>query len=607
MLGCKYPRLTKVLSLAATQEHQARILRYDGAGSLGENFSSTGQHMFPGSISARSSTILLAASLLALTLAAPSPLHAAKKPAAKEVEETQTLSGPAMMAVVSLRDQRISVYDAHGGAMRARVSSGQTDYETPVGIYSILQKNKDHYSNLYDDAEMPFMQRLTWSGIALHAGALPGHPASHGCVRMPHGFAEQLFPLSKIGTRVIVARDDVAPVEITHPLLWKPTVTGIKAAAIPIAYEQDETQDPGGKPFRPDLRNWPEREALFEQLKTASDAKAIEAQALVPPAEELKKPLKAKTSARAKTAKALKRAESAKRQTDDWSQNAARRLANAKTDKAKKSAEQELAKATAAVAKADEKLTAAKADDQTADAELKSATDAFNAADAKRAAAASAADEARRKTLPVSVFVSLKTQQLYVRQGHEQVLEAPVTIANPETPIGTHIYTTLDYKDDGNDVLWNVVSLRPRASSDIDDPFADDELRRDNRKRHAATTSSAVPPPTDLGPATAALDRITLPPEVAARVSQYVWPGSSLIISDEAASKETGKSTDFVVLISGEPQGGIKKRPRPQPDYYRYDRYYSDDYYYNNDRYYNDRYYNDRRRKPRYTPFFSFW
>lgn len=539
--------------------------------------------------------------MLALTLAAPSPLHAAKKSAAKEVEETQTLSGPAMLAVVTLKDQRISVYDAHGGAIRARVSSGQTDYETPVGVYSILQKNKDHYSNLYDDAEMPFMQRLTWSGIALHAGALPGHPASHGCVRMPYGFAEQLFPLSKIGTRVIVARDDVAPVEITHPRLWKPTESGVKAAAIPIAYEQEETQDPAGKPFRPDLRNWPEREALLEQLKTAAETKTVEAAAFVQPAEELKKTLKTKTSARAKTAKALRRAENAKRQADDWSRNAARRLANAKTDKSKKSAEQELAKTTAAVAKADEKLTAAATEDQTAEAELKSATDAFNDADAKRAAAVTAADEARRKTLPVSIFISLKSQQLYVRQGHEQVLEAPVTITNPETPIGTHIFTAMDYKDDGNDVVWNVVSLRPRASSDIDDPFADDELRRDKRKRNATTTSVA-PPPTDLDPATAALERVTLPQEVLARFSQYVWPGSSLIISDEAASKETGKSTDFVVLISGEPQGGIKKRPRQQPDNYRYDRYYDDDYYYD-----NYRYYNDRRRRPRSTPFFSFW
>ena len=126
------------------------------------------------------------------------------------------------MAIVSIKDQRVSLYDANGGALRARVSTGRTDYETPVGIYSVLEKQKEHYSNVYDDASMPFMQRITWSGLALHGGVLPGYPASHGCVRMPNDFAEQIFPLTKIGMRVIVAHDDVAPVEISHPLLLKP-------------------------------------------------------------------------------------------------------------------------------------------------------------------------------------------------------------------------------------------------------------------------------------------------------------------------------------------------------------------------------------------------
>ena len=98
-------------------------------------------------------------------------------------------AGVPVMAVVSLRHQRVTIYDADGWIMRAPVSTGQTGYETPAGIFSILQRKAEHFSNLYDDAAMPYMQRLTWSGIALHGGALPGYPASHGCVRMPHGFA----------------------------------------------------------------------------------------------------------------------------------------------------------------------------------------------------------------------------------------------------------------------------------------------------------------------------------------------------------------------------------------------------------------------------------
>ena len=140
-----------------------------------------------------------------------------KRDAAQDEAAANPLTGTAVMAVVSLASQRVTLYDAQGGKLRSPVSSGQTDYETPVGIYSVLQKKEEHYSNIYDDAEMPFMQRITWSGIALHAGQLPGYPASHGCVRMPRSFAEQIFPLTKRGMRVIVARDDVAPVANFSP------------------------------------------------------------------------------------------------------------------------------------------------------------------------------------------------------------------------------------------------------------------------------------------------------------------------------------------------------------------------------------------------------
>ena len=122
-----------------------------------------------------------------------------------------------IMAIVSLRNQRITAYDAKGWILRAPVSSGQKGRETPAGIFSVIQKEAEHYSNLYDDAYMPHMQRITWSGIALHGGPLPGHPASHGCVRMPYDFARRLFGMTKLGMRVIVAPTDVAPVEIIHP------------------------------------------------------------------------------------------------------------------------------------------------------------------------------------------------------------------------------------------------------------------------------------------------------------------------------------------------------------------------------------------------------
>src|SRR5262245_18256833 len=131
-------------------------------------------------------------------------------------------TGVPVMAVVSINQQRVTVYDADGAMLRAPVSTGKTGYETPPGVFSVLEKKVEHYSNIYYDAAMPYMQRITWSGIALHAGVLPGHPASGGCIRMPIGFAQQLFERTKMGMRVVVVRDDISPVEIAHPALFKP-------------------------------------------------------------------------------------------------------------------------------------------------------------------------------------------------------------------------------------------------------------------------------------------------------------------------------------------------------------------------------------------------
>jgi lipoprotein-anchoring transpeptidase ErfK/SrfK len=135
-----------------------------------------------------------------------------RKERSVEAVESRSVGEP-LMAVVSLRSQRVTVYDAGGWILRAPVSSGQKGRETPAGIFSVIQKEAEHYSNLYDDAYMPHMQRITWSGIALHGGPLPGYPASHGCIRMPYGFAERLFDATKLGMRVIVAPSDVAPAE----------------------------------------------------------------------------------------------------------------------------------------------------------------------------------------------------------------------------------------------------------------------------------------------------------------------------------------------------------------------------------------------------------
>jgi len=174
----------------------------------------------------------LAIASLAAVIAAGDPAGAASGRNERSVESVKSRNvGEPIMAIVSIRSQRVTVYDADGWILRAPVSSGTTGRETPAGIFSVVDKDKDHHSNLYDDAWMPNMQRITWSGIALHGGPLPGYAASHGCVRMPYDFAEKLFDKTRIGMRVIIAPNDADPVEFTHPALFVPSPEVVAAAA----------------------------------------------------------------------------------------------------------------------------------------------------------------------------------------------------------------------------------------------------------------------------------------------------------------------------------------------------------------------------------------
>jgi hypothetical protein len=141
-------------------------------------------------------------------------------------------SGVPLLTVVGLDTQRVSIYDSAGRLMqRSPVSTGQTGYETPAGIFSVVQKKADHNSNLYEDGNMPFMQRITWTGIAMHGGVLPGHPASHGCVRLPIDFARRLFDLTDVGMRVIIVPHDITLAEFDHPHLLRSNAARVELPA----------------------------------------------------------------------------------------------------------------------------------------------------------------------------------------------------------------------------------------------------------------------------------------------------------------------------------------------------------------------------------------
>src|SRR5476649_2002802 len=152
-------------------------------------------------------------------------------------------AGEPIMAIVSIKTQQVTFYDADGWILRAPVSTGVKGRETPAGVFVLLEKDKDHHSSMYDDAWMPNMQRITWNGVALHGGPLPGYAASHGCVRMPYGFADRLFDKTQIGMRVIISPNDAAPLEFSHPALFVPnreTIAAAPAKAAALAREAAE-------------------------------------------------------------------------------------------------------------------------------------------------------------------------------------------------------------------------------------------------------------------------------------------------------------------------------------------------------------------------------
>jgi hypothetical protein len=362
-----------------------------------------------------------------------------------------------------------------------------------------VEKKRDHHSTMYDDAWMPHMQRITWNGLAMHGGPLPGYAASHGCIRMPYRFAEKLFDRTRMGMRVIVSPLDAAPVEFSHPALLKPDAKALAAAPVQIGTLA--------------------REAT-EAAKAADEAKRAAARA----------------SREAGSLNAsLRNLKSFKTRADAELAAAEKALAAATTDQAKARAGERKQKAAARAAEAATKLDSAPADAKAKLAADAAAKDALKAAEARKAATAKAASDAKLALEPVSIYISRATQKIYVRRNtqkpwpdggvvYDATIEAPVTIRNPDKRIGTHVFTAMARNDAG--LRWTAVT--------IDDG---DEAKN-------------------------ALDRIAIPKEVLDRIAPTALPRSSIVVSDEPLSAETNYRTEFVAVLSGQPQGGfITRKP----------------------------------------------
>jgi hypothetical protein len=352
---------------------------------------------------------------------------------------------------------------------------------------------------------------------------------------MPYDVAARLFDQTRLGMRVIVAPTDVAPVEIAHPALF-PAKPGAGAIAAARAAETAEAASKADQ-------------AKLAAATAARDAAREATRAMMPvrAAEKLKLGAEAQLAA------------------------AERGVASAVSAERKEQAEDAKAKAVARVAEVEVQVAAAKAELQSKLDAAASGREATAEAEKRRVVAAEAARAAARDLEPVSVFISRKTQRLYVRQAFQPILESPVTIQDADRHIGTHIFTATERTGDV-DLRWNVVSL--------DSGHQDDGVAEPRAPARGRSGRDDEPVSTNPVGAKAALDRIVIPQEVLDRIAGIVSPRSSLIISDEALSSETAKGTEFVVLMSGEPQGGIKfrrrgldearyQRPRDQRLYWR--------------------------------------
>lgn len=458
----------------------------------------------------------------------------------KQAREHAKPVGPLVIAI-SIDRQTIRVFDANGLFAEARVSTGMKGHETPTGVFSIIQKNKWHKSNIYSGAPMPYMQRITWSGIALHAGALPGYPASHGCIRMPMAFATKLWSWTRMGARVIVTPGEISPAEFSHPQLvaQKPVPVAVATPAAkpeqPAAAKPVDGKSTEVKPD--DLGLKPATSGERSKTVTADATNAMGAPAR-PVLSDVNSAMAQMSAASAEIAKpaenkpAEKKAGDTARVTRQDVDAAAAKIAEVPPPEEKKVPEariEDLPPKSPLVSAAPElkKDDAPKADAKT---DAKPQTTKLDAVDIPPPP-----DTSPKRTGQIAVLISGKDGKLYVRQNFSPLFETPITVKPGDRPLGTHIFTARIDKDEAKSIHWTAVSL----------PAVPHRAVTGTGRRQAV--SADVQPLPDS--AAEALDRISIPEDAMAQIAEAIATGGSIIVSDQSikAGAETGQGTEFVV------------------------------------------------------------
>ncbi|MCP3382703.1 L,D-transpeptidase family protein [Bradyrhizobium sp. CCGUVB4N] len=502
---------------------------------------------------------------------------AGKKETLAEKEAGAKPQGP-LVIVVSIDRQKVTIYDSKGVFAESPVSTGMKGHSTPMGVFSVIQKHKFHHSNIYSGAPMPYMQRITWSGVAMHAGVLPGYPASHGCIRMPMAFAVKMWNWTKMGARVIVAPGQMTPQNFSHPMLASLRVPPQPAASLEPATSVGDKADKGAPETK--VTDAKPAETKSPETKTASADSVLELRSSVghtvmsdvttgnaPVREEA---AKTETTTDAKSTEAseparqpdaastdAKPAEAAEAPKTTSDEKPADAVEAAKSDAPKaETAPAETVKSEPTKSeptkpepvKADAAATEKKPDAAvTATAPAQAASpDAKK--DQTRVAdpAPSVKPDLPKRTGQIAVFISRKDSKLYVRQNFAPLFDVPVTIAASDRPLGTHVFTAEVDKTDSNALHWSVVSLpvAVRAASREDDGHVT------RRQRGAAVIPVAAKPVITPDSPAEALDRITIPADTMAKINEMLSTGGSVIVSDQGINQgETGEGTDFIVRL----------------------------------------------------------
>ena len=494
-------------------------------------------------------------------------LKAAGEQSAREAKPAEVPNPERPLFVVaSIADQRVSVYNHDGLVASSAISTGMAGHPTPKGIFTIIGRERFHRSNIYSAAPMPFMQRVTWSGIAMHLGVVPGHPASHGCIRLPAEFATKLWGLTKIGERIVISPEEVTPTEFAHPLLPAPKML-VQAEADRAAPTLDAPRTPIGAagPQLVNPRQYAGRLKVKAAAEVAATANAVKemvtalggkrqeaarARVELKVAETDHASAQAKADAAAKTFAAAAAAASAAQRESVLATEGLKAAENTAFDKAmadhfaqayeKVAAVRDAAttlkkNADAALADAVTKLETAKTASAVKDAELADAIRRLNEATAASDAAANDRKEALRRAMPVSVLVSKKDRRIYVRQGLAPVFDAPINVRDPETPLGSHLYIATAANDDGTGLKWSVVSMPEQTERGA---WVDEQAGLTPTPRRWTSTPAE------------ALERVELAQDVRDRIAERLWTGGSLIITDQPLSGETGNDgTDLTVKV----------------------------------------------------------